>query len=263
MIDSHCHLCHMENVDEIIEEAKLKGVDAIVTSALGRERAEKSFAIRERHPDSVFVCTGLHPSEAGKPDEEEYMDFIRKNSKNIVAIGETGLDYNRVTDKGKQEASKAAFLEMIKLAGSLDLPLVIHTRNGPKNENAVADALAILKENGAKRVMMHCFSGSESDLKEALGMGYLISYATNICWTKKHPRLAEKTPLEQMVLETDAPWLDPDSVEEKKLENRPWKIEKSAEVIAKIKGVTKEEVLKITEENARRFFGLEKYAQGY
>ncbi len=260
MIDAHCHVTYIENIDREIAEWKDKGMKAVVTSALGIKEAEKSLELRNEYSDFVFLCFGLHPGDIGKftsKQTEEYVEFIGQNRKNIVAIGEVGLDYNWVTDKTKQEKSKEIFLQMIELANALNLPLVIHTRNG-RDGSAVADALAMLKENNAKQVMMHCFSGNESELRTALSLGYFISYATNICWTKKHTYLAAKTPLEQMLMETDSPWLDPDSsFGERKLENRPWKINKSAEVIEKIKGIPKEEILKITADNARKFFSIQ------
>ncbi|MBI2076593.1 MAG: TatD family hydrolase [Candidatus Aenigmarchaeota archaeon] len=261
MIDSHCHLHCINDIDAVIGEAKEKGMKAIVTSALDTGEAEKALVLRERYPGFVFVCLGLHPSDIDKfTDEqlEDYTGFIRKNRENIVAVGEVGLDYNWVTDKNRQEKSKEIFSRMIELAHSLRLPLVIHSRNGSDGKSAISDTIKILKVYNAKRVMMHCFSGNESNLKDALDLDYYISYATNICWTKKHPYLAEKTPLDQMLLETDSPWLDPDSpLDKRELNNRPWKVEKSAEKIAEVKGITKEEVLQATTENAERFFRLE------
>ena len=261
MIDSHCHLHYINDIDSVIGEAKKNGMEAVVTSALNMEEAKKELALQERYDGFVFVCLGIHPSDIDKfTDEqlEDYIGFIRKNKDNIVAVGEVGLDYNWVTNKSKQEKSKAIFRKMVKLAEALNLPLVIHSRNGKKaEESAIADTLDILKDYNAKRVMMHCFSGTESNLRDALNSGYYISYATNICWTKKHPYLAEKTPLDQMLLETDSPWLDTDStLKNKQLNNRPWKICKSAEVIAKIKGISAEKVLEITSDNARRFFEI-------
>jgi len=260
MIDSHCHLTYIENIDKEIEDWKNRGVKAVVTSALDIDDGTKSLQLRERYPDFIFVCLGLHPSDIDKfsgGQLGEYIEFIKQNRKNIVALGEIGLDYNWVTDKNKQDRSKEIFIRMVKLANFLRLPLVIHSRNGKNaKESAITDTINILKENDAKKVAMHCFSGNESNLKAALDIGYLISYATNICWTKKHPYLASKTPLEQMLLETDSPWLDPDSGFEKKLENRPWKIAKSAEVIAKVKDVSVQHVLKITSDNTKKFFNI-------
>lgn len=258
MIDSHCHLTHIEEIDMEIGEWKSKGVKAVVTSALGIEEAQRSIELKEKYPDFIFVCLGIHPSDIDKfTDEqlEDFIEYIRTNKENIAAVGEVGLDYNWVTDKSRQEKSKEIFRTMIELAHSLRLPLVIHSRNG--KDSAISDAIDMLQEHKANRVMMHCFSGNESNLRDALNSGYFISYATNICWTKKHPYLAAKTPIDQMLLETDSPWLDPDSTLEKKaLNNRPWKIAKSAEVIAKIKGISAEKILEITAGNARRFFNI-------
>jgi TatD DNase family protein len=138
----------------------------------------------------------------------------------------------------------------------LRLPVVIHARNkaNEKTPDAFSDCLKILTDNNAKNVVMHCFSGSESTLQHALEQNYWISFATIIARSDKHRRLAAKTPIENMMLETDSPWLDPDSRE---LTNRPWKIERSAELIAQIKQTTKEEILKITTENAKKAFRLE------
>lgn len=250
MIDSHCHLTYIENIDSEIAEWKRKGVKAVVTSALDISEAKKSVSLRENYPDFVFVCLGLHPSDIDNFTGEkikEYIEFIKKNREKIVAIGEVGLDYNWLKEKSKQEESKEIFVRFIELSKELDLPMVIHSRD------AMRDTLDILKKQDAEKVMLHCFSGNEATLKIALELGYLISYATNICWTKKHPHLAAQTPLEQMLLETDSPWLDPDSREKN---NRPWKIAKSAEIIAMIRNATREDVLSIASENARKFFKI-------
>ncbi len=252
MIDSHCHIDYIENPESVIEESQKKGVRAIITSALGMEEAEKVFVLKKKFPETLYICLGVHPMEI-KTYNDDYVDFIKSNKDNIVAIGEIGLDGMKAVDN--YEKTKEIFSEMIDISIELKLPIVVHSRNGKKK--AVSDAIKILSERDAKNVMLHCFSGNENSLKEALDLGYYISYATNICWTKKHPQLAEQTPLEQMLLETDAPWLDPDSsIDNIKLNNRPWKIIRSAEVIANVKGIPKEEVIEMTTDNARRFFRI-------
>ena len=103
------------------------------------------------------------------------------------------------------------------------------------------------------RKLMHCFSRSEAQLETCLSQGWMISYATVLVKSFRHQQLAKGTPLDQMLLETDSPWLDPDSRE---LVNRPWKIERSAEIISNIKNIGKDEILRATEKNARRFFRM-------
>lgn len=260
MIDAHCHLEYMENADEVISEAKQKGMAAIVTSIADIKDKEKVLAFHKNNPDFVFVCLGFHPEvmkDYSDSEIDEYIGFIRKNKRDISAVGEVGLDYNWVTKAEEQERSKEIFGRFIELSKELHLPLVIHSRNGRDNKEGsnegIADAIEILKKNNCRDVMMHCFSGSEGQLKTCLAEGWIISYATVLVKSFKHQRLAKQTPLDQMVLETDSPWLDPDSRE---LVNRPWKIERSAEVLSGLINIDKEEILRVTEKNARRFFRI-------
>ncbi len=228
-----------------------KGIKAIVTSALNMNEAEKVFLLKNKFPGILYACLGVHPIELDA-HTDEYVDFIKRNAKNIVAVGEIGLDGMKAVKR--YEETKEVFRNMIDLAEELQMPVVIHSRNG--KIKAISDAIKILEESNAN-AMMHCFSGNENNLKDALDLGYYISYATNVCWTKKHPQLAKQTPLDKMLLETDSPWLDPDStIENIKLNNRPWKIVKSAEVIARVKDISKEEVLETTADNARKFFNI-------
>lgn len=250
MIDIHCHLEFIENPIEIIREAKKK-MTAVVTSVADLKNAERILKLRENYRDFLFVSLGFHPECLKSYKDEEikkYIEFIIEKRKEICAIGEVGMDFSENCKDIDKERMKNVFVSFINLAKELNLPLVIHSRD------AFNETLLILKENKAKKVCLHCFSGSEGNLKEALKLGYFISFATNICYTKKHPRLAEKTPIERMLLETDSPWLDPDSP--KILTNRPWKIEKSAKIISQIKNLSIEKVLEITKNNAKEFFKI-------
>lgn len=250
MIDVHCHLEFIENPVEIIEEAKKK-MKAIITSVADPKDAEKILELRERHKGFLFVSLGFHPEcliDYNRKEIEKYLEFIKERKGEICAIGEVGMDFSENCKEVDKKKMEEIFVLFIDLAKELNLPLVIHSRD------AFNETLEILKKNDAKKVCLHCFSGSEGNLKEAIKRGYFISFATNICYTKKHPRLAEKTPLERMLLETDSPWLDPDSP--KTLTNKPWKIEKSARIISEIKKTSVEKVLEITTKNAIDFFDL-------
>lgn len=262
MIDAHCHLEYMENAGEVITEAKRKGMAAIITSIADIKDKEKVISLKKKYPDFVFICLGFHPEimkDYADADIDDYIEFIRQNKNYIAAIGETGLDYNWITNMQDQERSKEIFQKFIDLSKELHLPLVIHSRNGKENKDGsndgIGDAIGMLIQNNCKNVMMHCFSGNETQLRTCLEQGWVISYATVIAKSFKHQRLAKSTPLEQMVLETDSPWLDPDSPPGSSLlTNRPWKIERGAEVLAQLKGTGKEEILQATSENTRRFF---------
>ncbi len=259
MIDAHCHLEHMD-AEEVIRHAKKAGMSAIVTSIADIKDREDVIALRKKHPDFVFACLGFHPEIMGKynaGDIDDYIEFIRLNKRYISAVGEVGVDYNWVTKADDQLLSRNIFEKFIELSEELKLPLVIHSRNGRDNKEGnnegIHDAIEILKKHRCKEVMMHCFSGNEVQLKTCLEEGWMISYATILVKSFKHQKLAKQTPLDQMVLETDSPWLDPDS---KELTNRPWKIERSAEVLSTLINADKDEILRTTEKNARRFFRM-------
>ncbi|MBC7074463.1 TatD family hydrolase, partial [Candidatus Parcubacteria bacterium] len=244
MIDVHCHLEYMENPNEILKTAKEKGMLGLISSVAEPKDAQKILTLSEKWPNFLYVSLGFHPDSIENYNEKEileYENFIEKNRGKIIAIGEIGLDYfHQLTEKEKIQQKKI-FQRFLQLAQKLNLPVVLHCRE------AFEDLFSILKEEKTERVCLHCFSGSEGILKEAIKRGYFISFATNICYTKKHPRLAQKTPIEKLLLETDSPWLDPDSP--KTLTNRPWKIEKSAKIIAQIKNLTPEKILEMSAKN--------------
>lgn len=247
MIDIHCHLEYTQNPEEILKEAKEKGMEMVVGCALNLKEAENLLKWKEKF-EILQISFGFHPEDTAdikEKDLERYISFIEERKNEVLAIGEIGLDYSY--EKVEKEKQKEIFKIFLNLAQKLDLPVIIHCRQ------AFEDLLDILKEEKVKKVALHCFSGSEGVLKEAISRGYFISFSTNICYTKKHPRLAEKTPLEKILLETDAPWLDPDS-QGKNFDNRPWKILYSAKKISEIKKLSLEDVLRITTENAKKFF---------
>ncbi len=258
MIDSHCHLEHITNAEEVILEAK-KRMKAVVTSVPDPRDLEKTLRLHEKHRSFVFVAAGFHPEHIenrSSEEIEEHINAISANADRIVSVGETGTDCFWLKERSQQEKSNRIFERFIDLALELDKPLTIHSRNG-EGGDGITEAIEILKRKKAKDVMMHCFSGSGENLQECLKQGWMISFATIVVKSKRHQRLAKQTPLDQMLLETDAPWLDPDTKPgSRELTNRPWKIERSAEVIAGLKGMTKQEVLRATEENAKKFFRL-------
>ena len=255
-IDVHCHITHMENPESVVREAMQK-LSAIVTVTAEISHAEQALELRSKFPDFVFVSLGLHPEYCMKYSGKEidsYMKLIRRSRKDVCAIGEVGLDYSWITKSDEQERSKEIFIQMIGLAKELKLPLEIHSRNSDRQKTAIHDTLKILTDEDAKDVVMHCFSGSEDEMKYAIENGYYISFATIICRSKKHQQFAKACDIDSMLLETDSPWLDPDSRE---LKNRPWKIRQSAQLIAEIKQLSMDEVLRITEENAKRIFRID------
>ena len=180
-----------------------------------------------------------------KADFEAELDWIRLNKDKIIGVGEVGLDYHWEKDEKMQALQKERFSQFISLANEINKPIVIHSWDGE------ADAVDILSREVKVPVVMHCFSGKVDVLLRAIELGYYISFSTQILASKNHRRLAKNTPLEVMLLETDAPYLGPN-----REKNMPWNTLLAAEKIAVIKGVTVEEVVKVALGNAKKVFGI-------
>jgi TatD DNase family protein len=174
-----------------------------------------------------------------------------------VAIGETGLDYYLPLQQADNSYSKAEnqailFQSLIKLAKENDLPLVVHTRQ------AQTDTLKFLKEAMPVRAVIHCFCGDENFLRECLDLGFLVSFTCNITYKKAQDlrNMVKLTPLDRLLLETDAPYLSPQEFRGRR--NEPMHIKLLAQEISRLKGIDIEEIAQATTLNARDLFGIDK-----
>ena len=251
LIDTHCHLDFPEfdaDRDEVIRRAKSAGIGYIINIGSSLSGSKKALELSRQH-NFIYATIGLHPHEADKFDDEAKagIEKLAREDK-VVAIGETGLDYYK--NYSKIENQKALFRYLVKLARDSSLPLVIH------NRQAQDDTLNIL--NGALpiKAVVHCFSGDENFLKKCLDLGFFISFTCNITYNKAQDlkTFVKLTPLDRLMLETDAPFLPPEGFRGKR--NEPAYLKFLAEEIARIKEVSFEEVAGITTDNARRFFNL-------
>ena len=252
MIDTHAHLNDEDLVvraEEILNDPWLKTV--IVP---GYDFSSSKIALSLAHKyDKVYATLGCHPHDAESFSEEE-KSFYRENAgdKKVVAIGEIGLDYYR--DLSPREVQKKVFEEQIELADEVGLPIVLHVRD------AYADTLEILRRNKEKLnngVLLHCYSGSRelvrdfSEFDAYFAFGGAVTYKN----AKKEDVLKEVS-IDRLLLETDCPYMTPVPVRWKVKENEPKFIQYTLEHVAKILGLTVDELEKITTENAKRFFRL-------
>ena len=254
MFDVHCHLEYIENPEKVVEKCKKR--DCKICAAVSDLKDVRK-VIRFNDGKTVFVALGLHPERALKYENlqlDDYEKIIREHAHEIVAVGEIGLDYNWVKDADKQERTREIFVRFLRLARELNKPVVIHCRE------AFSDTLSILEKEypDGEKVIIHFFTGTKEDLKTCLERGYWISFNTIACRSKSFRKLIERTPIDKMLLETDAPWCHPkpDVGKEKELNNVPWNITYTAELIGRLTDRTKEEVLNITEKNAMKAFGI-------
>ncbi|MFH1420719.1 MAG: TatD family hydrolase [Candidatus Aenigmatarchaeota archaeon] len=252
MFDVHCHLEYLTEPEKVVEECKKRGC-RICAAVSDLKDVRKVIGFNDGK--TIFVALGLHPERALKYENlqlDDYEKIIREHKHEIVAIGEIGLDYSWVTGAEKQERTREIFIRFLRLAKELNKSVVIHCRE------AFVDTLSILEKEFSGNVIIHFFSGTKENLKTCLERGYWISFNTIACRSKSFRKLIKKTPIERMLLETDAPWCHPkpDVGKEKELNNVPWNIVETAKLVGRLLDKTPEEVLEITERNAMKAFGL-------
>ncbi len=251
--DSHAHLdlpplCDAE--DDVVRRAREAGVSHVVTIGIDPDSAEKAIAIAHRHA-GVYAAVGLHPHDASRLSDGllERLDVLSRRDK-VVAIGETGLDFFR--DRSPRDAQRDAFREQIRLARRRGLPVVVHDRD------AHDEILSILSEENAADVggIIHCFSGDHGMAQKAIGMNFLISIPGAITYRGSETQVeaVRKIPLEKLLIETDCPFLAPSPHRGKT--NEPAHVPLVAQKIAEIKGVTREDVGRVTALNAKRIFRI-------
>jgi TatD DNase family protein len=246
--DSHTHLDRGPAPEaELVAEAQAAGLTRILTIGMDSESCANALQASETY-EPVFAALGRHPNEATGYDDavtEELRELARHP--NCRAIGETGLDYYR--DYAPRADQERAFLAQIGIAREYGKPLIIHTRA------AEDDTVGTLAEHaGDLQVVLHCFSMPDR-LEECLDRGWWISFAGNVTYPKATDlaQAAAKTPLERILVETDAPYLTPQVV--RKERNRPAYVAHTARFIAELRGIGYGELEAAVDANAAALFG--------
>jgi len=251
LVDTHCHLDFPEfdsDREEVIRSANSGGIGYFINIGSSLKSSQDSVKLAAKY-DYIYAVVGIHPHEADSVKEEEINNIKDlAGNKKVVAIGEIGLDFYK--NFSKPENQLTLFVSLLKIAKDLDLPLVIHTRQ------AQDETLKILKEAVPVKAVIHCFSGDEQFLRMCLDLGFYISYTCNITYKKAQNLrdMIKLTPLDRLVLETDCPYLSPEGQRGRR--NTPLNVKVLAEEVARIKGLSFEEIAKVTTENAFNFFNL-------
>ena len=251
MIDTHCHLemnAFEGDRDDVITRAREAGIEAFLSIGSDFEGNKGAVELAEKH-DDIYAVVGMHPHDA-KDFTKEVFDQIKIWSahRKVVGIGEIGLDYHY--DYSAREVQRDVFRQQLDYSRETGLPVVVHCRD------ASEDMLAILKDSGVCQGVMHCFSGDNDMAERVLAMGFHISFAGQITF-KKASRLREiaKTiPDERLLVETDAPFLAPEPLRGKR--NEPAFIVHTARLLAELRGVSQEDIDRITTLNAKRLFQI-------
>lgn len=257
LIDTHTHLDdrrYDQDRDVMIERARAAGVDTMITIGCDLATSRAAVSLAERYP-FVYATIGVHPHEV-RYIQPEWFDELRRlaASKKVVAYGEIGLDYHYT--HSTPEEQRLGFREQIRLARALALPVIIHTRE------AQADTIAILKEEHAADYggVFHCFSGDAWLAKDALDMGFYLSFSGIVTFQNAAMLrdIAKTVPADRLLIETDCPHLTP--VPHRGKRNEPAYVRHVAELLANVRqdgeGATAEEIGRLTSDNARRLFKI-------
>lgn len=249
--DSHCHF-NDEKFDidreDIIRSVYADGITKAVCVGYNLEKSKYALEIANSY-DFIYSACGISPNDVedfSKKNLEE-IEKLCKNTK-VVAIGEIGLDY--YWNKENKELQKELFIKQIDIANKLDKPIVIHTRD------AYIDTIEILKTHPVnKKGIFHCCPLNQELIKEALKLGFYISFSGNVTFKNaKSEGCVNLVPMDKILIETDSPYLSPEPFRGKR--NDPSKVKLVARRISEIKGLDIEDVTKITYNNAKKIFNI-------
>jgi len=255
IFDTHCHIDDpsYDDIQNIVERARLADVVSIMIAGVDADRSEKGIAIAEQF-ENVFAAVGIHPHDAGACSEPvlKRLKSLADNHSKVKAWGEIGLDFNRMFSP--QEDQEKWLIQQLKIADELDLPIIFHERdsNGRLYE--------ILKScKGSYKGVVHCFSGDSTDLENFLSLGLHIGI-TGILTIKKRGKklrtLVKDMPLDRIVIETDAPYLTPTPERNKYKLNEPAFVKTVLYKLSDITGIDPEPLSEIIWDNSCRLFNI-------
>ncbi|MBD3218775.1 MAG: YchF/TatD family DNA exonuclease [candidate division Zixibacteria bacterium] len=252
MIDTHCHLDfnnYDDDREDVIKETIEGGVHRMINIGIDEKTSINSLELSEKY-DNIFAAIGYHPHSASEFNKQvqDKLERLAQHPK-AIAIGEIGLDYYR--NYSPREDQINAFRRQIRLAADLELPIVVHIRE------AMEESLKILKEEKAyeRGGVLHCFPGDYGDSQRALDMNLLVAFGGTMTFKNARAlKVAEKVPLKQIILETDAPFLTPVPFRGKR--NSPLYVHYVYKKLAEIKEIDFAELEKKIDKNAVSLFNL-------
>ncbi|MCK4274156.1 MAG: TatD family hydrolase [Dehalococcoidales bacterium] len=250
LIDTHAHLDEIEDIEQVLADAKKAGLVAIVAVGSDLESNRKVLQLASLYEKFVYPALGWHPWFIKEADINKNLEFIQSHIGEAVAIGEVGLDYHKrvraVADKALQ---KRVLGEILSVAKTHDKPALIHSRY------AWRDALDVVLDAGLEKAVFHWYTGTSSVLRDIVAQGYYISVTPAVEYHEEHRRAVKEIPLDRMLLETDCPVIYQRG-SENEFTSSPADVVRSLKGAAALKGVAKAEIAEVTTENAVRLFEI-------
>ena len=258
LVDSHCHIDGPEyDADRlaVIARAHEAGVTTMLNVGTGDPHGgafERAVTLAEQN-EAIYAAIGVHPHDAKLFDEdaEQRLIELAQQSRRVVAWGEIGLDYHY--DHSPRDVQQTVFRRQLKIAQQLNLPVVIHSRE------ADLDTINIIREELAgndRAGVLHCFGGSLEMAKDAIELGFYVSFAGNLTFKKAEDlrAVARQLPLDRLLVETDCPYLTPVPFRGKR--NEPARVVETAKYLGELHGLSVEAIAAATTENFQRLFGV-------
>lgn len=251
LIDSHCHLDfpHLsDQLDDVLARAKNAGVETLLTICTRVRKFEQVLAIAEAN-DNIFCSVGTHPHNADEERDIALQEIVTlAQHPKVVAIGEAGLDYHY--DNAPRDDQEKGFRTHIAAARETGLPLVIHTRDADED---TARILSEEMDKGVFTAVLHCFTAGQELAIKGVELGFYVSFSGVLTFKKSDAlrEIAAILPMDRVLVETDAPYLSPEPVRGRK--NEPANVVHTAAKLAEVKGVSTDEIARVTTEN---FFAL-------
>lgn len=248
LIDSHCHLEEIDNLELAIDRARSAGLVTIIAVGSDYQSNLKVLGIAAAHRGLVYPALGIHPASLSASGADQDLQSIQDHVNEVKAVGEIGLDYHKkVIERASKERQKSVLREALAIARKHHKPAIIHSRY------AWRDALSIVAESGVERAVFHWFTGPTSVLKDIVEMGYFISATPAAEYHQEHRRAVKTTPLDNLLIETDSPvsyGMEPRWTAE------PADVVRTLRAAVEVRGISEEVLAEITTRNAIRFFEL-------
>lgn len=245
IFDSHCHP-QFHHYDHDREEVIRRGVPMICVGT-DIKTSKQAVELAKNHSE-VWAAVGAYPNDLDSFVMDDFVHLM--NEEKVVAVGEVGLDYYRTKGEEKQKTQREAFKQFINLAYQYKKPLILHCRDAHK------DAIEILKS--AKDILYggvaHSFTGTLEEAREYLNLGFFLGFNGIITFARQYDEVVVHTPLEKILLETDAPYLTPEPYRGQR--NEPAYVIEIAKKVAEIKDISTEEVIKVTTQNTLNLFKI-------
>lgn len=258
LIDTHAHLNfpdYENDLNKVIDRAVKNGVTKIICVSSSLKDSIKAIEIAKKYPGVVYAAVGIHPHQTNPQEKLTLKEQIKKlnklaQTKEVIAIGECGLDYSPTPSEEKERSKKDQLYllqEQLKIAQRLSLPVCLHSRK------ALDDVLLILEKIPARGVL-HCYAGGKKDIAKVLALGLYFGLDGNLTYDVGLQNVAKLIPLERILLETDSPFLTPEPY--RGLRNEPKNVRIITEFLAQLKGLPLNQLAKIVTENTyAAFFG--------